>query len=36
MKGWTHHVMSGIFEALATEHRAWIRWPMTTVGWIAP
>jgi hypothetical protein len=36
MKGWTHHVMSGIFEALPLEHRAWIRWPMATVGWIAP
>ncbi|KAI4617599.1 uncharacterized protein J4E87_008235 [Alternaria ethzedia] len=36
MRGWTHHVMSGIFEALPTEHEPWIRWPMTCVGWIAP
>jgi hypothetical protein len=36
MKGWTHHVMSGIFEALPAEHRPWIRWPMAIVGWIAP
>jgi hypothetical protein len=36
MKGWTHHVMSGVFEALPLEHRPWIRWPMAMVGWIAP
>jgi hypothetical protein len=36
MKGWTHHVMSGIFEALPIEDKAWIRWPMASVGWIAP
>ncbi|KAF2125786.1 hypothetical protein P153DRAFT_369782 [Dothidotthia symphoricarpi CBS 119687] len=36
MKGWTHHVMGGIFEALAVEHRMWIRWPMAMIGWIAP
>lgn len=36
LKGWTHHVMSGIFDALVVEHRPWIRWPMATVGWIAP
>jgi hypothetical protein len=36
MKGWTHHVMGGIHEALENEHRAWIRWPMAQVGWIAP
>jgi hypothetical protein len=36
MKGWTHHVMSGIFKALPAEHRPWIRWPMAIVGWIAP
>lgn len=36
MKGWTHHVMSGIYEALPREHRPWIRWPMAEVAWIAP
>jgi hypothetical protein len=36
MKGWTHHVMSGIFNAIAIEHIPWIRWPMAIVGWIAP
>ena len=36
MKGWTHHVMSGIFEALDDEHMLWITWPMAQVGWIAP
>lgn len=36
MRGWTHHVMSGIFKVLPVEHRVWIRWPMASVGWIAP
>jgi hypothetical protein len=36
MKGWTHHVMSGIFEALPTEDKQYIRWPIASVGWIAP
>ncbi|KAF1943773.1 hypothetical protein EJ02DRAFT_399790 [Clathrospora elynae] len=36
MKGWTHHVMGGILEALPKEHRVWIRWPVAMVGWIAP
>jgi hypothetical protein len=36
MKGWTHHVMSGIYEALPIEHKAYISWPMARVGWIAP
>lgn len=36
MKGWTHHVMRGIFNSLQAEHRNWIRWPMARVGWIAP
>jgi hypothetical protein len=36
MNGWALHVMSGIFNAIATEHMLWIRWPMVRVGWIAP
>jgi hypothetical protein len=36
LKGWTHHIMGGIYEALATEHIAWISWAMARVGWIAP
>lgn len=36
IQGWTHHVMSGIFDALEIEHRTWIRWPMAQVGWIEP
>jgi hypothetical protein len=36
VQGWTHHVMSGIFDALEMEHRTWIRWPMAQVGWIEP
>ncbi|KAG9191079.1 hypothetical protein G6011_09167 [Alternaria panax] len=36
MKGWTCHVMSGIYEALPTEHKTYISWPMASVGWIAP
>ncbi|KAH7113745.1 hypothetical protein B0J11DRAFT_445816 [Dendryphion nanum] len=36
MKGWTWHIMNGIWEALREENRAWIRWPMNVVGWIPP
>jgi hypothetical protein len=36
MKGWTHHVMGGVSEALGSEHSVWIRWPMAQVGYIAP
>lgn len=36
MKGWTHHVMKGIYEALESEHTPWIKWPMARVGYIAP
>jgi hypothetical protein len=36
MKGWTHHIMRGIFEALDREQTPWIRWPMARVGWIGP
>lgn len=36
MKGWTHHVMGGIWDILADEHRVWMRWPMAQVGWIPP
>ena len=36
MEGWTHHVMSGIFGALPEECKVWVRWPMASVGWIAP
>jgi hypothetical protein len=36
MKGWTHHIMGGVFEALGSEHVPWIRWPMARVGYIAP
>ena len=36
LRGWTHHVMRGIYEALPAENKSWIRWPMAMVGWIAP
>ncbi|KAF2025198.1 hypothetical protein EK21DRAFT_104143 [Setomelanomma holmii] len=36
LKGWTHHVMSGIFHTLDREHIAWIRWPRARVEWVAP
>jgi hypothetical protein len=36
MKGWTHHAMGGVYEALGSEHTAWIRWPMAQVGYIMP
>lgn len=36
MQGWTHHVMSGIWEMTPREHRAWLDWPTKMVGWIKP
>lgn len=36
MQGWTHHVMSGIWELLPPEHRAWLDWPIKRIGWIRP
>ncbi|KAF2727869.1 hypothetical protein EJ04DRAFT_516996 [Polyplosphaeria fusca] len=36
VKGWTAHVMGGIWEVLAAEHRTWVRWAMARVGWIPP
>ncbi|KAF2112995.1 hypothetical protein BDV96DRAFT_579546 [Lophiotrema nucula] len=36
IKGWTHHVMGGIYSILPDEHRIWIRWPMAEVGYIPP
>lgn len=36
MKGWTHHVMGGIHEALLPEYRTWIKWPVASVGWVPP
>lgn len=36
MQGWTHHVMSGIWELLPREYRAWLDWPTKMVGWIKP
>lgn len=36
MQGWTHHVMGGVWESLPPEHRAWLDWPITKVGWIKP
>ncbi|KAF2851383.1 hypothetical protein T440DRAFT_62524 [Plenodomus tracheiphilus IPT5] len=36
MKGWTWHVMGGIWGALGDEDRAWVKWCMASVGWIEP
>jgi hypothetical protein len=36
MQGWTHHVISGIWELTPREHRAWLDWPIKRVGWIKP
>lgn len=36
MKGWTIHVLAGIWDILRDEDRVHIRWPMSTVGWIPP
>ncbi|PSN59467.1 hypothetical protein BS50DRAFT_682306 [Corynespora cassiicola Philippines] len=36
MKGWTHHIMSGIYAALPNDYRPWLDWPMRQVSWIPP
>ncbi|KAJ8117291.1 hypothetical protein OPT61_g1470 [Boeremia exigua] len=36
MQGWTHHVMSGIWDLLPREHRAWLDWPIKRIGWVKP
>lgn len=36
MKGWTIHVLAGIWGILRDEDRTHIRWPISVVGWIPP
>jgi hypothetical protein len=36
MRGWTAHVLNGIWGILRDEDRVWIRWPMAVVGYIPP
>jgi hypothetical protein len=36
MRGWTAHVLNGIWGILRDEDRVWIRWPMAIVGYIPP
>ncbi|EUC47812.1 hypothetical protein COCMIDRAFT_89056 [Bipolaris oryzae ATCC 44560] len=36
MQGWTHHIVSGIWDLLPTEYRAWLDWPIKRIGWIRP
>lgn len=36
MKGWTTHVLSGIWGILRDEDKVHLRWPMRIVGWIPP
>ncbi|KAF2676287.1 hypothetical protein K458DRAFT_380032 [Lentithecium fluviatile CBS 122367] len=36
MRGWTAHVLGGIWGILRDEDRVWIRWPMAVVGFIPP
>lgn len=36
MQGWTHHIMSGIWELIPREHRAWLDWPIKRIAWIKP
>ncbi|EMD87062.1 hypothetical protein COCC4DRAFT_61961 [Bipolaris maydis ATCC 48331] len=36
MQGWTHHIMSGIWDLLPREHRAWLEWPIKRIGWVKP
>ncbi|KAH8707658.1 hypothetical protein GQ44DRAFT_752829 [Phaeosphaeriaceae sp. PMI808] len=36
MKGWTTHVLSGIWGKLSDEDKGHLRWPNRIVGWIPP
>lgn len=36
MRGWTAHVLSGIWDILRDEDRVHARWPISVVGWIPP
>ncbi|KAJ4303840.1 hypothetical protein N0V90_002741 [Kalmusia sp. IMI 367209] len=36
MKGWTYHVLGGIWGILRDEDRVHVRWPMEVAGWIPP
>ncbi|KAL5423369.1 hypothetical protein PMIN06_006744 [Paraphaeosphaeria minitans] len=36
MKGWTSHVLAGIWDILRDEDRVHIRWSVSVVGWIPP
>lgn len=36
MKGWTAHVLSGIWSILRDEDRVHARWAISVVGWIPP
>ncbi|XP_014555453.1 hypothetical protein COCVIDRAFT_102299 [Bipolaris victoriae FI3] len=36
MQGWTHHIMSGIWDLLPTEYRAWLEWPIKRTSWVKP
>jgi hypothetical protein len=36
IRGWTNHVMAGIWGVLRDEERVWARWAIERVGWIPP
>lgn len=34
IKGWSTHLISGIYHSLDYEHQHWIQWPIEQIGWI--
>ena len=34
LQGWGDHLISRAYELLDEEHKGWIPWPMTEMGWI--
>lgn len=36
MKGWTTHVLEGIWHVLPDKDRVYLRWSIGTIGWIPP
>lgn len=34
LQGWADHLVARAYEILDDEHRVWIEWPMSEVGWV--
>lgn len=32
VKGWSQHILMGVYEALGDRHRSWLKWPFENTG----